>query len=87
MKPKEVPTVKVKFKNEKLEPKKEGNPKDLELSNNVPKKLDEEVSKVITKHDRNHQNALKILDKYDEKRNMIIDNPSDSSIDMLTILS
>ena len=43
VKPKEVPTIKVKFTNKKWEPKKGGNPKDLELSNNVPKKLDEKV--------------------------------------------
>ena len=62
-----------------------GNPKDLEFSNNVPKRLDEKVSKLITKYDKNHQNALNIVNKYDEKRNMIIDNSLDSSIDMLTI--
>ena len=87
MKPKEVPTVKVKFTNNKCEPKKGDNLKDLELSNNVPSKWDEKVSKVITKHDKNHQKFLNILDKCDEKRNMIIDNPSNSSIDILVVLS
>ena len=60
---------------------------DMEFSNNVPKKLDEKILKVITTNDKNHQSAMNILDKHHEKRNMIIDGPSDSSIDMLTILS
>ena len=45
------------------------------------------IPKMITKNDKNHQSAMNILDKYDEKRNMIIDNPSNSSIDMLIVLS
>ena len=67
-KPKETFVVKVKFANKKWEPKKGGNPKDLELSNNVTKKLAEKIPKVITKLDKNHQNILNILDKHDKKR-------------------
>ena len=39
------------------------------------------------KVDKNHQNALNILDKQDEKRNVTNDNTFDSSIDMLVVLS
>ena len=46
-KPKETPTVKVKFANKKWEPRKGGNPKDIELSNNFPKGRDKKVSKNI----------------------------------------
>ena len=79
--------MKVKVASKKWEPKKMDSPKVFELPNNVPKKLDEKVSKVITINDKNHQSVVNILDKYHEKRNMIIDNPLDYSIDMLTILS
>ena len=37
MNPKEAPAMKVKFTNKRWEPKKGGNPKDLEFSNDVPK--------------------------------------------------
>ncbi len=64
MKPKEIPTEKVKITNKKWEPKKGGNPKDLELSNNVPKRLDEKIPKMINKHDKNHQNLHEHLEKH-----------------------
>ena len=67
MKPKEAPAVKIKFTNKKWEPKKGGNPKDLELLGNVPKRLDDKIPKVISKLDKNHPNVLNILDKQDEK--------------------
>ena len=63
VKHKEAPTVKIKFTNKKWEPKKGGNPKDLELLGNVPKRLDDKIPKVISKLDKNHPNSLNILDK------------------------
>lgn len=87
VKPKEAPAMKVKITNRRWEQKKGRNPKDMEFSNNVPRKIVEKVSKIITKHDKNHQNALKFLDKQDEKRNVTNDDPLGSSIDMLAILS
>ena len=87
LKPKEIPAMKVKVTNKKWEPKKVDSPKVFELPNNVSQKLDEKISKVITINNKNHQGDLDILDKYHEKRSMVIDGPSNSSIDMNTMLS
>lgn len=84
MKPKEVPTVKVKITSKKWEPRKMDNPKGFELPNNVPKKLDEKIPKMTIK---NHQGAINILDKQHEKKGMMIDDPFDSFIDMTNVLS
>ena len=79
--------MKVKFISKKWEPKDMDNPKVHELQNNVPKKLEEKMSKVLTTNDKNHQGVVSIFDKHKEKKGMIIDVPSDSSIDILVVLS
>lgn len=77
--------MKIKITNRNWEKKKGGNSKDMEFSNNVTKKVDEKVSKIITKNDKNHLNSMNILDKQDEKNNVTNSSPPDSSIDMLII--
>ena len=66
VKPKEVPSLKVKVTSKKWEPKKVDSPKMFEPPNNVPKKLDEKVPKLITINDKSHQGAVNILDKHHE---------------------
>lgn len=79
VKPKEIPTRK------NWEPKKIDIPKVFELQNDVPKKLEQKISKVFTINDKNHQVYISIPDKHNEKKGMIIDVPSNSSIDMLVV--
>ena len=87
VKPKESPTVKVKFANNKWEPRKGRNPEDIESSNNISKKRDGKIPQNVTEPDKSHHNPLNTLGKHDEKGNVNKDNLSDSSIDMFTILS
>lgn len=87
VKPKEIPPLKVKATNEKWEPRKLDNPKIPYVQNDVPKKLEPKISKMPNVNDKNHQGAISILDKHYEKKGMTIDVPSNSSIDMLAILS
>ena len=74
IKPKESPTMKVKIENKKWEPKKGGNPKDIELSNDISLRRDGKTSQNVIEQDKSHHNALDTLGKHDEKGNVNNDN-------------
>ena len=61
--------------------------KDSKFQGNIPINSKEKVSKTLTTSDRSHQTVTIVVDRHKEKRGMVVDVPSDSSIDMIFVLS
>ena len=57
-----------------------------EPQNNVPRKLEGKIPKVLIANDKNHQGFVIIFDKQKEKQDMVINVPSDSFVYMLVVL-
>ena len=61
--------------------------KSSEFQGNIPTKSEEKVSKAPTASDKGHQTIENVVDRHKEKKGMVINIPSNSSIDILFVLS
>ena len=87
IKPKEVPIVNIKSTNKKWKPKRVEDSKTSEFQGNIPVKSEEKVSKALATNDKSHQTIAYVVDRHKEKKGMVNNFPSNSSIDMLSVLS